>query len=121
METKTKIGLFIAQITILIVFICLAMGSGGSNSSYPSGGGGYSGGYSGGSYSSGSYSSSSSSSRSDHTVRAIRAALQGGICGGNGFTYIGTYSSNSACSEACGNKGYKYYCTGEDTYACFCK
>ena len=54
METKTKIGLFIAQITILIVFICLAMGSGGSNSSYPSGGGGYSGGYSGGSYSSGS-------------------------------------------------------------------
>ena len=114
MDTKTKIKLFLIQLFILAFFGILAVGS-GSESYYPSG----SGSYSSGSYSSSSYSSSSSSS--SQTVSAVKAVLQGGICGGSGYTYIGAYDSNLACSEACGKKGYQYYCTGEDTYACFCK
>lgn len=117
METKTKIGICIAQIVILAVFILLALGCGGGSSShYPSGGSSYGG---GSSYSSSSYSSSSSSS--EKVVRAIRATLQGALCGGNGFVAIGYYDNPSQCSEACGSRGYTYYCTGEDTRACFCK
>jgi hypothetical protein len=52
---------------------------------------------------------------------ALRAGAQGGICGGNGYTFIGYYDTNSACSSACASKGYSSYCTGDATTACYCK
>lgn len=90
---------------IIAAFAFLAINC-GSSSSTPS-------------YSSHSSSSSSSSSSTINSI--LRAAFQGGNCGANGFTYIGAYDTNAKCSEACAKKGYKYYCTGEDTLACFCK
>lgn len=45
---------------------------------------------------------------------------QGNRCISAGYTFIG-YFNNSDCSTACANKGYKYYCTGENTVWCGCK
>ena len=102
-----KIKLFIvAQLIVIVTFAFLALNCGGSSYTPSS--------------SSGSYSSSSSSSSS--TVKSLaRSFAQGANCGANGFTYIGAYDTNTKCAEACGAKGYSLYCTGEDTYACYCK
>lgn len=47
---------------------------------------------------------------------------QGYSSGSRGYTFIGAYSSESACKNACSNKGYKnayeYY---PSTTNCFCK
>ena len=51
----------------------------------------------------------------------LRAAAQGGICGGAGYTFIGYYDTKSACKSACARKGYSAWCSGEDTTACYCQ
>lgn len=47
---------------------------------------------------------------------------QGYSSGSRGYTFIGQYSSESACKNACSNKGYRnsyeYYAS---TANCFCK
>ena len=45
---------------------------------------------------------------------------EGNNCIASGYTFIGYYN-DSDCSKACGNKGYKYYCTGAHTVWCGCK
>jgi len=55
------------------------------------------------------------------TSNLFSAGAQGAYCGGSGYTFIGYYDTNSACSSACGAKGYSSYCTGENTTACYCK
>lgn len=53
-----------------------------------------------------------------NAAKVMRAGLQGGYCGANGFVYVGDYSD---CPSACERKGYSYYCEGQDSNACFCK
>lgn len=52
---------------------------------------------------------------------AARGFSQGFSCGYGGYTMVGTTSSESACEQMCGQKGYKNsYCYG-DQGGCFCK
>lgn len=53
-------------------------------------------------------------------VSTARGFNQGNYCISEGYTFIGYYN-NSDCSKACSDKGYKYYCTGENTVWCGCK
>ena len=41
--------------------------------------------------------------------------------GYDGYTYIGTYSSASACSSACDNYGYDFYRYNTSLNNCYCK
>lgn len=41
--------------------------------------------------------------------------------GSRGYSYIGTYSSSSACMNACRNAGGKSYEYNPSTKNCFCK
>lgn len=61
---------------------------------------------------------SSNSSTSSKTRSLIRSGIQGGTCGALGYTYVG---NSTDCSSTCKERGYSDYCTGTDTYACFCK
>lgn len=61
---------------------------------------------------------SSKSSTSSETQSLIRAGVQGGTCGALGYTYVG---NSSDCYNTCKERGYSDFCTGSDTYACFCK
>lgn len=47
--------------------------------------------------------------------------LDGYDAGYNGYTYIGEYSSESACSSACANRGYTSYRYNFDLENCYCK
>lgn len=89
MEKKKIIYVVLAQLSILLVFVLFAAGS----------------------------SSSSKTSASDIGTY-IRAGAQGGYCGSQGYTYVGTTSD---CPSLCQSKGYSSYCTGDATTACFCK
>ena len=60
----------------------------------------------------------SKSSTSSETRSLIRSGIQGGTCGALGYTYVG---NSTDCSNTCKERGYSDYCTGTDTYACFCK
>ena len=59
-------------------------------------------------------------STDEQIVSASRGFNQGNYCLSQGYTFIGYYD-NSKCSTECANKGYNYYCTGEDTVWCGCK
>ena len=41
--------------------------------------------------------------------------------GSRGYSYIGTYSSSTACRDACGNRGGSSYEYNPTTQNCFCK
>ena len=47
--------------------------------------------------------------------------LDGYDAGYNGYTYIGKYSSASACGSACANRGYTSYRYNFDLENCYCK
>ena len=47
--------------------------------------------------------------------------LDGFTAGYDGYTYIGTYSSSSACSSACESYGYDYYRYNTSLNNCYCK
>lgn len=63
-------------------------------------------------------------SGSEQVAVATRAAvggLEGADCGSKGFHPVSAASSESACSNICDNKGYRYYCYGRGSNTCFCK
>lgn len=49
------------------------------------------------------------------------AFLDGFDAGYNGYSLLGMKSSDSACSTACGNAGYKYYRYNYAKQLCYCK
>ena len=51
----------------------------------------------------------------------VKDFLDGYDAGSNGFTYIGEYSSESACSSACAYYGYSYYRYNYELDNCYCK
>ena len=54
------------------------------------------------------------------TTSAARGFGQGFYCGSNGFTMIGSASSERACMSKCESRGYRAYCYGDEG-GCFCK
>lgn len=55
------------------------------------------------------------------TTNAAKGFGQGFYCGSNGYTMIGSASSESACARKCEANGYRgSYCYG-DQGGCFCK
>ena len=47
--------------------------------------------------------------------------LDGYDAGSDGYSYMGKYSSESACSNACYYGGYTYYRYNYDLNNCYCK
>jgi len=90
-KKKIKNILVITQLAVLFVFCLFAIGSASSNQV-----------------------------RGSETYDFIRAAAQGAACGGANYKFIGYYNQ-SDCPTACRNAGYSYYCTGENTTACYCQ
>ena len=47
--------------------------------------------------------------------------LDGYDAGSDGYSYIGKYNSQSACSSACAGYGYSYYRYNYELNNCYCK
>jgi len=47
--------------------------------------------------------------------------LDGYDAGYNGYSYIGTTYSSSACSSSCASMGYTYYRYNQELNNCYCK
>lgn len=50
-----------------------------------------------------------------------RGFLDGYDASSNGFTLIGSSTSQSSCSRACEARGYSYYRYNPNTELCYCK
>ena len=59
-------------------------------------------------------------STDEQMVSTSKGINQGNYCLSQGYTFVG-YFNNADCKTACSNKGYNYYCTGENTVWCGCK
>ena len=62
-----------------------------------------------------------SASSGEDATNFTYGVSQGLDCQNKGYSFIGYYSSISACSDACEAKGYDYYCGGNNTTWCGCK
>lgn len=51
----------------------------------------------------------------------VKDFMDGYEAGAEGYTYLGEYSSESACRSACAYRGYTYYRYNYSLNNCYCK